>query len=46
MSRLFCVIWEEIKMEESKIICCNCETVIDSDDYEEINGEIYCSDCV
>lgn len=33
-------------MEESKIICCNCETVIDSDDYEEINGEIYCSDCV
>lgn len=31
---------------EEKIYCSNCGTVIDTDDYEEFNGEILCSDCI
>lgn len=33
-------------MKENEIICSNCGAVIDTDDYETINGEIYCSDCI
>lgn len=31
---------------EEKIYCSHCETVIDTDDYEEWNGQIVCSDCI
>ena len=33
-------------MNENKIICSHCGAVIDSDDYEEFNGKIYCTDCL
>lgn len=33
-------------MEENKIYCSHCGTVIDTDDYEEWNGQIVCSDCI
>jgi len=36
---------EEIIMEE-KIYCSHCGSFIDTDDYEEFNGEILCSDCI
>ena len=31
---------------EEKIYCSHCGAVIDTDDYEEVNGQIVCSDCV
>ena len=31
---------------EEKIYCSHCGTFIDTDDYEEFNGEILCSDCI
>ena len=33
-------------MEENKIYCSNCGVLIDSDDYEEVNDEIVCTDCI
>lgn len=33
-------------MEESKLICDNCGIVIETDDYEEINGQAVCYDCI
>ena len=33
-------------MNENKIICSHCGAVIDSDDYEEFCGKIYCTDCL
>lgn len=33
-------------MEENKIYCSHCGVLIDTEDYEEINGEIVCSDCI
>lgn len=33
-------------MKDNELICSNCGAVIDTDDYEEINSQIYCSDCV
>ena len=33
-------------MNENKIICSHCGAVIDSDDYEEVGGKIYCTDCL
>lgn len=32
-------------MEENKLYCAHCSALIDTDDYEEVNGEIVCSDC-
>ena len=32
-------------MEENKLYCSHCGALIDDDDYEEVNGEIVCSDC-
>jgi hypothetical protein len=34
-----------LKMEENKLYCAHCSALIDTDDYEEVNGEIVCSDC-
>lgn len=31
---------------EEKIYCSHCGTFIDTDNYEEFNGEIICSDCI
>lgn len=31
---------------EEKIYCSHCGSFIDTDDYEEFNGEILCSDCI
>ena len=31
---------------EEKLYCSHCGTFIDTDDYEEFNGEILCSDCI
>lgn len=31
---------------EEKIYCSHCGAVIDTDDYEEVDGQIVCSDCV
>lgn len=31
---------------EEKIYCSHCGTIIDTDDYGEINGQIICSDCI
>ena len=31
---------------EEKVYCSHCGTFIDTDDYEELNGEILCSDCI
>lgn len=31
---------------EEKVYCSHCGTFIDTDDYEEFNGEILCSDCI
>lgn len=31
---------------EEKIYCSHCGTIIDTDDYEELNGQIVCSDCI
>lgn len=31
---------------EEKIYCSHCGAVIDTDDYEELDGQIVCSDCV
>ncbi|MGN0605977.1 MAG: hypothetical protein ACI4JM_05600 [Oscillospiraceae bacterium] len=31
---------------EEKIYCSHCGTIIDTDDYEEIDGQIICSDCI
>ena len=33
-------------MEENKHVCERCGNVIDTDDYEEFNGQILCSDCM
>ena len=33
-------------MEENKLYCSHCGSIIDTDDYSEINGEIICTDCV
>lgn len=33
-------------MEENKIYCSHCGVLIDSDDYDTINGEIVCTDCI
>ena len=33
-------------MEEEKIYRSHCGTIIDTDDYEELNGQILCSDCI
>ena len=32
-------------MEESKLYCSHCGALITTDDYEEVNGEIVCTDC-
>lgn len=31
---------------EEKIYCSHCGTIIDTDDYEELDGQIICSDCI
>ncbi len=31
---------------DEKIYCSHCGIIIDTDDYEEFNGEILCSDCI
>ena len=31
---------------EEKIYCSHCGILIDDDDYDEINGQIVCSDCI
>ena len=31
---------------EEKIYCSHCGAVIDTDDYEELDGQIICSDCI
>lgn len=31
---------------EEKIYCSHCGAVIDTDDYEEVDGQIVCSDCI
>lgn len=31
---------------EEKIYCSHCRTIIDTDDYEELDGQIFCSDCI
>lgn len=31
---------------EEKVYCSHCGEIIDTDDYEEFNGEILCSDCL
>ena len=31
---------------EEKVYCSHCGTFIDTDDYEEFNGEILCSECI
>lgn len=31
---------------EERLYCSHCGTFIDTDDYEEFNGEILCSDCI
>ena len=31
---------------EEKIYCSHCGALIDDDDYDEINGQIVCSDCI
>lgn len=31
---------------DEKIYCSHCGTIIDTDDYEEFNGEIVCFDCI
>lgn len=33
-------------MKDNEIICSLCGAVIDDDDYESINGQILCSDCI
>ena len=33
-------------MEENKHVCESCGNVIETDDYEEFNGQIVCSDCM
>lgn len=32
-------------MEENKLYCAHCSALIDTDDYEEVNGEIVCTSC-
>ena len=32
-------------MEENKLYCVHCGALIDTDDYEEVNGEIVCTSC-
>ncbi len=32
-------------MEENKIYCSHCGTLIEDDDYETVNGDIVCTDC-
>ena len=32
-------------MEENKIYCSHCGALIEDDDYEEVNGQIVCTDC-
>ena len=32
-------------MEENKIYCSHCGALIEDDDYENVNGEIVCTDC-
>ena len=32
-------------MEENKIYCSHCGALIEDDDYEEVGGEIVCTDC-
>ena len=32
-------------MEENKLYCSHCGALIDTDDYEEVGGEIVCSEC-
>lgn len=32
-------------MEENKLYCAHCGALIDTDDYEEVNGEIVCTSC-
>ncbi|WP_028519293.1 amidoligase family protein [Ruminococcus flavefaciens] len=32
-------------MEENKLYCAHCGSLIDTDDYEEVGGEIVCTDC-
>jgi len=34
-----------LKMEENKLYCAHCGALIDTDDYEEVGGEIVCTDC-
>lgn len=31
---------------EEKVYCSHCGTVIDTDDYQELDGQIICSDCI
>ena len=33
-------------MEENELVCESCGNTIDTDDYEEFNGQIVCSDCI
>ena len=40
------VIYGGITMEENKLICSHCEAIIDDDDYEDVDGQIVCADCV
>ncbi len=32
-------------MEENKLYCAHCGALVDTDDYEEVGGEIVCSNC-
>ena len=32
-------------MEENKLYCAHCGALIDTGDYEEVNGEVVCTDC-
>ena len=32
-------------MEENKLYCSHCGALIDTDDYEEVGGEVVCTDC-
>ena len=33
-------------MEENKLYCSHCGALIEDDDYEEVNGEIVCTECI
>ena len=33
-------------MKENKLYCSHCGALIEDDDYEEVNGEIVCTECI